>query len=160
MAENDHTESGGQRGATSGGDAVIDSIIEHFGVEAGIGAESARDAAHTTPSPLAQLTQAWINERATPELLPYERQLMATLEEQLVAQVNKVDRWRDQAMEQHALEMTLYQTEVERVRFVLRSYLRTRLHKVGSIYGSILACSDMEGMRAGGRLAYCGARAL
>jgi hypothetical protein len=72
----------------SSGDIIIDTIIENFGVEAGI---TTTDSNHTassgTPSPLLQLIQAWINERTTPELLPYESQLMTQLEEQLVAQV-------------------------------------------------------------------------
>ncbi|KAI8054406.1 hypothetical protein BDF22DRAFT_678963 [Syncephalis plumigaleata] len=119
---------------TSSGDAIIDSIIENFGVEAGITTTSSHRAVSSgTPSPpslLSQLIQAWINERTTPELLSYESELMTQLEEQLVAQIDKIDHWRDNIIEQNALEVTLYQTEVERVRFVMRSYLRTRLHKI------------------------------
>ncbi|KAI9592242.1 hypothetical protein BDF19DRAFT_468212 [Syncephalis fuscata] len=135
---------------TSRNDAAIDSIIENFGLEVGIAAnttEGQRLASgrldEASPSSLAQLTQAWINERAAPELLFYEHLLVEKLQQALDAQIDKIDEWRDNTTEQNALEITIYQTEVERVRFVLRSYLRARLHKIEKYALYLLKDPDM-----------------
>ncbi|KAG0300981.1 GINS complex subunit [Dissophora globulifera] len=74
------------------------------------------------------LTQAWINERAAPDVLRYEQKavdkLLEKIEEQ-TAVVDELDSGDDTAM----IVSILYQTELERVKFVLRSYLRARISK-------------------------------
>ncbi|KAF9919856.1 GINS complex subunit [Linnemannia zychae] len=78
---------------------------------------------------VAHLTQAWIDERAAPDLLQYQEQcierLVAKIEEQTLA-IEELDPRNDTSV----ILSILYQTELERVKFVLRSYLRTRLSKV------------------------------
>ncbi|KAF9207232.1 GINS complex subunit [Haplosporangium sp. Z 27] len=74
------------------------------------------------------LTQAWINERAAPDILQYEQSavdgLLSKIEEQ-TAVIDELDPTSDTLM----IISILYQTELERVKFVLRSYLRTRISK-------------------------------
>ncbi|TPX51486.1 hypothetical protein SeMB42_g00793 [Synchytrium endobioticum] len=75
------------------------------------------------------LTHAWVNERCSPELLPYESTLMANLLEMLDAQSNNIDSLRD-GKPDNAFLQVLYQQEMERIKFVMRSYLRARLAKI------------------------------
>jgi hypothetical protein len=107
---------------------AIQSIIEQFGQEHGVVEDRPTDTTHATQ--LSALIQAWINERAAPELLYYEEELVNALRTRLEAQMNMIDDRLDHATEQNALATVLYQTEVERVKFVLKSYLRARLYKV------------------------------
>ncbi|GJJ70805.1 GINS complex subunit 4 [Entomortierella parvispora] len=87
---------------------------------------------------LLHLTQAWINERAAPDLLQYEEDsvtnLLARIEEQ-TATIDELDSGTETAM----IISILYQTELERVKFVLRSYLRTRISKLERYCTFILA---------------------
>ncbi|KAF9365121.1 GINS complex subunit [Mortierella sp. NVP85] len=84
------------------------------------------------------LTQAWINERAAPDILQYEQAsvdgLVNKIEEQM-AVIDELDSGDDTSM----IISILYQTELERVKFVLRSYLRTRISKIEKHYQYILA---------------------
>ncbi|KAF9296819.1 GINS complex subunit [Mortierella antarctica] len=76
-----------------------------------------------------RLTQAWINERAAPEILKYENDcvngLIAKCDDQQ-AVIDELDTGNDASI----LISILYQTELERIKFVLRSYLRTRISKI------------------------------
>ncbi|KAG0315095.1 GINS complex subunit [Linnemannia gamsii] len=78
---------------------------------------------------VAHLTQAWIDERAAPDLLQYQEQciqrLLAKIEEQTLV-IEELDPRNDTSV----ILSILYQTELERVKFILRSYLRTRISKI------------------------------
>ena len=95
--------------------------------------------------------QAYINEKTSPELLVFDAELVDRVTAQLTHQaqlllavnmsaqslgghslslpqeqrVNSLDKHADTA-----LERCMYLTELDRVKFVLRSYYRTRLRKV------------------------------
>ena len=72
---------------------------------------------------------AWLNERAAPELLPYEGVLVAELEAAVADQQQLVQaRNADDTVK--AFMGNLYFMEIERIKYLLRSYLRTRLTKV------------------------------
>ncbi|KAG0372719.1 GINS complex subunit [Mortierella sp. AD032] len=78
---------------------------------------------------VAHLTQAWINERAAPDILQYQEQstqrLLSKIEEQTLV-IEELDPRNDTSV----ILSIVYQTELERVKFVLRSYLRTRISKI------------------------------
>ncbi|KAF9290540.1 GINS complex subunit [Mortierella alpina] len=99
------------------------------------------------------LTQAWINERAAPDLLPYERAaidgLLLKIEEQ-TAVIDELDAGNDTSI----ITSILYQTELERVKFVLRSYLRTRLAKIERFCQFILADPASKRNLSQGELMY------
>ncbi|KAF9105852.1 GINS complex subunit [Mortierella sp. AM989] len=90
---------------------------------------------------VSHLTQAWINERAAPDILQYEQLavdgLLAKIEEQTAA-IDELDSGSDTLM----IISILYQTELERVKFVLRSYLRTRISKIERFCEYILSNED------------------
>lgn len=76
-----------------------------------------------------EILQAWLNEKNAPELLKFPSQALSELNE-LVEQ-------QDQIIAQSAVESVskaffsnLLQMELDRVKFIIRSYLRTRLTKI------------------------------
>ncbi|KAF9430116.1 GINS complex subunit [Entomortierella beljakovae] len=87
------------------------------------------------------LTQAWINERASPDILQYEQaatnEVLSKIEEQTII-LDDMDSGNDTIM----IISILYQTELERVKFVLRSYLRTRISKIEKFCEYILSNED------------------
>uniref|UniRef100_A0A182JXJ5 GINS complex subunit 4 n=1 Tax=Anopheles christyi TaxID=43041 RepID=A0A182JXJ5_9DIPT len=82
---------------------------------------------------LEALQRAWINEKFAPDLLPYEDALMEMVMIQLVhmeenlATANKND-----------LLYIVHRMEVERIRFIVSSYLRCRLQKIETYAPHIL----------------------
>ncbi|KAI9017812.1 hypothetical protein BC832DRAFT_589058 [Gaertneriomyces semiglobifer] len=78
---------------------------------------------------IASLTQVWINERCAPEILPFEDALVSNLMEMLDAQAANVENVPPTAKDS-AFLVVLYQQEMERIKFIIRSYLRTRLAKI------------------------------
>ncbi|KAI8380377.1 hypothetical protein BD560DRAFT_347560 [Blakeslea trispora] len=83
----------------------------------------------STGEAAAQLTTAWSNERNAPEILPYERGLVEFLLETVEQQVEKVMEDMENHVE-NKFESMVYQTEIERVKYVIKSYLRCRLFKI------------------------------
>lgn len=80
------------------------------------------------PSDAALLRQALIDEKASPELLPHKEELVARIREQIEYQEVQAEEARERAdME---LPRAAWAAELARVRYVLRAYLRARLHKI------------------------------
>ena len=96
-------------------------------------------------SSLHRLQRAWISERCAPDILPYETRLIDTVSTRLREQVVTTHRywfdegqiaWIEEALlsgerdTKSTFRTIIVQTEVERVKFLIRSYLRARLYKV------------------------------
>ncbi|TRM63489.1 hypothetical protein BD626DRAFT_494494 [Schizophyllum amplum] len=82
--------------------------------------------------PLAQLMRHWMNERNAPDILPAQVELLNAVLDHIRRQSSVVLALRgDQAASEaeHA-RITLVQTEIERARFIVRSYVRARLWKL------------------------------
>ncbi len=79
-------------------------------------------------SSVQKLKRAWINETCAPEILPYEEDLVETIRNQLGQQEQSIADASTQENEQFMVN--LYKMEVERVKYMLRCYLRVRLSKV------------------------------
>ncbi|KAI8081464.1 uncharacterized protein BX664DRAFT_361624 [Halteromyces radiatus] len=75
------------------------------------------------------LTRVWMNERNAPELLPYQKHLIDNLIDSLEEQSGLVTDEMASSIENKFMSM-LYQTEMERIRYLVKSYLRTRLFKI------------------------------
>ncbi|KAG5008645.1 hypothetical protein JHK87_017160 [Glycine soja] len=73
------------------------------------------------------LKRAWRNEKAAPEILRYESDL--------VSRVKKVIQFMEETVEEKSsggtnpLSVSLYQMDLDRTLFLLRSYLRIRIQK-------------------------------
>ncbi|KAJ3883680.1 hypothetical protein F5051DRAFT_390668 [Lentinula edodes] len=83
-------------------------------------------------SPISQLTRHWINERHAPDILPAQEDLLASLLDHIRRQSDAVQLLRGEpsASEEEHIRIMLVQMEVERVKFIVRSYVRTRLFKI------------------------------
>ncbi|ESK84067.1 dna replication complex gins protein sld5 [Moniliophthora roreri MCA 2997] len=86
----------------------------------------------TEETPLEKLMRHWMNERHCPDILPAEEDLLSSLLDHIRRQSDAVQLLRGEpsTSEEEHLRITLVQTEVERVKFVVRSYVRTRLYKI------------------------------
>lgn len=77
---------------------------------------------------IEELTQAWINEKFAPDILPYKQKSVDYLLTQL--KKRQEDLLEDLEDSSQALARNLMQMEFERIRYIVASYLRTRLHKI------------------------------
>lgn len=68
------------------------------------------------------LTRAWINERTSPELLPYQGVAIENLME-------LVD-FQTQNTSDDPITRQIVQRDLDRIKYLVRSYLRTRLYKL------------------------------
>ncbi|KAK8998855.1 hypothetical protein V6N11_070037 [Hibiscus sabdariffa] len=74
------------------------------------------------------LKKAWRNEKASPEILPFEEALVKRAKEQIQLMEETVDDFEESGHD--PLIVSLYQMDLDRVQFLLRSYLRVRLQKI------------------------------
>ncbi|CCA69871.1 related to SLD5-part of GINS, replication multiprotein complex [Serendipita indica DSM 11827] len=92
------------------------------------------------------LMRRWIDERLAPDLLPWQGELVGEILERLQSQNEIVVTLQGNAntTEEEHFAVMLVQTEVERIKFVLRSYLRCRLQKIEQYTPYILATPDVQ----------------
>jgi len=86
---------------------------------------------------LQELTQAWISERMAPELLEYKDALIERILSRIREQVEFIELNSIELQTQEKdikLQLMIIESELDRVNFILRSYLRTRLSKVCTPY--------------------------
>ncbi|KAJ3209519.1 Intersectin-2 [Dinochytrium kinnereticum] len=105
---------------------------------------------------LSRLVQWWVMERTTSDILPYQNELLENIMELLSAQVCLIichalgadPRMKEgnQSIteESEAFVRSIYEQEIERVKFVVRSYLRTRISKIEEYYSAFLRNQDMR----------------
>eukprot|EP00049_Salpingoeca_infusionum_P014731 m.279103 g.279103 ORF g.279103 m.279103 type:complete len:275 (+) comp15739_c4_seq9:202-1026(+) len=85
---------------------------------------------YVDPKPFIQkLRQAWMNEKTAPELLQYEAEAFSIVHSEVNEQ-DEATRQKRFENETDKFIFNLYQMEIERLRFLLASYLRTRLWKI------------------------------
>ncbi|CAH0515868.1 unnamed protein product [Peronospora belbahrii] len=75
----------------------------------------------------------WVNELNAPEILQYNDDIISEMLEQIRNQQEYVDSVyedRRQLIEEKSFVNKLYQMEIDRLRYMVSSYLRTRLHKI------------------------------
>ncbi|CDR41507.1 CYFA0S07e02982g1_1 [Cyberlindnera fabianii] len=95
---------------------------------------------------LAELTQAWISERMCPELLDYKEDLLERLLERIRQQVEFIEMNSIElqtAEKDIKLHLMIVESELDRVNFLIRSYLRTRLSKIDKYTVHIRTSEDV-----------------
>jgi len=119
---------GGNAGAYAGapqGDAVVDDPRER----------------------MLRLLNAWRTETNAPELLAYDVELVDAVKSSLKEQVEALDTMFEEVDEEERekrhFTSTLYQMELERVRYSLARYLRTRILKIEDSLEYVLTNPDM-----------------
>ncbi|KAJ2881049.1 GINS complex subunit [Coemansia aciculifera] len=95
---------------------------------------------------LSILLRSWVNERGSPELLEYEGATLENLMELVEFQTQKMAT-------QPAALANILKMDVDRVKYLVRSYLRTRLSKIeeharhytkDALYRARLSQSELE----------------
>lgn len=74
------------------------------------------------------LKRAWRNEKAAPEILRYEFNLISRVKQQIQLMEETVDEKSSGGSD--PLSVSLYQMDLDRTLFLLRSYLRIRIQKI------------------------------
>ncbi|XP_073510117.1 DNA replication complex GINS protein SLD5 [Phyllobates terribilis] len=87
-----------------------------------------------TPAELiSKLEEAWLNEKFAPELLESKSEIVECVMEQLNHMEQNLQRAR-----QGDLKISFHHMEIERIRFMLSSYLRSRLVKIETFFPHVL----------------------
>ncbi|KAF7301151.1 DNA replication complex GINS protein SLD5 [Mycena indigotica] len=97
-------------------------------------------------TPLQQLTRHWMNERHAPDILPAQDVLLGSILDHLRRQSETIQLLRGDpsTSEEDHMRIMLAQTEVERVKFIVRSYVRTRLFKIEKYARHIIANEEVQ----------------
>ncbi|KAL1413039.1 GINS complex subunit [Vanrija albida] len=113
-------------------------------------AELAPGAEEDALDDVRRLARVWVRERGVPGLLGWEGDLLDSLLDRLEQQQSMLDTLRadPQTSEEEHFRLVLVQTEMERAKYLVRSYVRVRLHK------HILATPDLHALLSGAELAH------
>lgn len=86
----------------------------------------------TAPSQLdlQLLTRAWVTERTSPELLPYPSALITRVSDRISAQIARIEDLTSAMDPSSNFALVVIQTELERIKFLVRSFLRARIAKM------------------------------
>ncbi|THV03908.1 GINS complex, Sld5 component [Dendrothele bispora CBS 962.96] len=97
-------------------------------------------------TPLQKLMRHWMNERHAPDILPAQEELLASLLDHIRRQSEAVQLLRGEpsTSEEDHIRIMLVQTEVERVKFIVRSYVRTRLFKIEKFARFIMTNPEIQ----------------
>ncbi|GMH08649.1 hypothetical protein Nepgr_010489 [Nepenthes gracilis] len=79
-------------------------------------------------SDIVLLKTAWRNEKADPEILKFQAALVQRSREQIQLMEDTVEEFKRSGFD--PLIVSIYQMDLERAQFLLRSYLRIRLLKI------------------------------
>ncbi|KAH7471012.1 hypothetical protein PRIC1_003180 [Phytophthora ramorum] len=82
---------------------------------------------------IVRMRSLWVNELNAPEILQYNDEMVSEMLEQIRNQQEYVDSVyedRTQLTEEKSFINKLYQMEIDRLRYMVSSYLRTRLRKI------------------------------
>ncbi|EDQ91685.1 uncharacterized protein MONBRDRAFT_22745 [Monosiga brevicollis MX1] len=84
---------------------------------------------HLARDRLKRLKQAWLNEVNAPELLPFETDAVRWLHDAVTAQNEQAEAGAYQDLNTK-FAFAIYRMEMDRIRYLLSSYLRARLRKI------------------------------
>ncbi|KAG8792031.1 GINS complex subunit [Ceratobasidium sp. 428] len=127
-----------QRGG--GGQRAVPNLVTHVVVDTA-------DVLGSNPdNPTQKLMRVAMNERYAPELLQWEGQLVEDVLEKLHQQNQMVEYLRsdDATSEDEHFRMSYVQLDMERIKFQIRSYVRTRLYKIEKYATHIMANPELQ----------------
>lgn len=78
---------------------------------------------------LEKVTKAIIKERESPDILPYETDIITELEKLIATQEEALEDVEAVTPTENFFN-SIYKLEVERMKYLLKSYLRTRIFKI------------------------------
>lgn len=80
----------------------------------------------TTAEVLTEVTNAWLNEKFAPEILQHKSEYIDCL----LLQISHMEDNIKKKLTNNDMRLFIYQQEIDRIRFIVSSYLRTRLLKI------------------------------
>ncbi|PVH97283.1 GINS complex, Sld5 component [Periconia macrospinosa] len=93
-------------------------------------ADIAVDATPQETRDLQELTRCWVAERVAPELLPWPEDVVERVLERIRRQIELVEDQTGDMDPKTGFRLIIVQTELERFKFLVRSFLRARLRKI------------------------------
>ncbi|EFJ33149.1 hypothetical protein SELMODRAFT_84583 [Selaginella moellendorffii] len=87
------------------------------------------------------LQRAWRNEKLSPELLPFQGELVERVKEQILLEEENLAAFVEESCDE--LTVSLYRMDLDRTLFMLRSYLRARLLKIEKFALHILTVPEI-----------------
>ncbi|VDI55622.1 GINS complex subunit 4 [Mytilus galloprovincialis] len=97
---------------------IMSEIIEY-------GEENEEEIELTAAEVLQQLEQAWLNEKFSPDLLECKVELVECMIDQITEMEENIKRAK-----KGDFKISIHRMEIDRIRYVLSSYLRCRLQKI------------------------------
>ncbi|XP_060668700.1 DNA replication complex GINS protein SLD5 isoform X2 [Ziziphus jujuba] len=88
-----------------------------------------------------RLKTAWRQEKAAPEILQFEAALIQRVREQIQLMEETIEDFVENSAD--PLTVSLYQMDLDRTQFLLRSYLRIRLQKIEKYMFHILNTDEL-----------------
>ncbi|XP_042516644.1 DNA replication complex GINS protein SLD5-like [Macadamia integrifolia] len=98
------------------------------GSEEGLGFSSEDYDSLIATTDVELLKRTWRNEKASPEILQFQASLVQRSREQIQLMEDTMEEFAKNGTD--PLTVSLYQMDLDRALFLLRSYLRTRLQKI------------------------------
>ncbi|RMZ72029.1 arginine N-methyltransferase 2 [Pyrenophora seminiperda CCB06] len=83
---------------------------------------------------LQELTRCWVAERVAPEILPWPKELMDRVLARIARQIELVEEQTGNMDPKTNFRLIIIQTELERFKFLVRSFLRARIKKVNPLH--------------------------
>ncbi|XP_022147485.1 DNA replication complex GINS protein SLD5 [Momordica charantia] len=99
--------------------------------------------ASTPTNDVEPLKRAWRNEKAAPEILPFEASLIGRIKEQIQLMEETIEEYSRSGID--PLIVSLYQMDLDRTQFLLRSYIRIRLQKIEKYMLYMLKSDELFG---------------
>lgn len=85
------------------------------------------------------MKEAWINEKFAPEILPHKNEVV----ECLLGQISYMEKNLEN-LGNNDMQKMLHQMELDRLRFIVTSYLRIRLEKIETYVFAILNADEQR----------------
>ncbi|ORY35645.1 hypothetical protein BCR39DRAFT_511283 [Naematelia encephala] len=103
---------------------------------------------------VSRMGKVWVRERGTVDVMRWEGDLIDTLFDKLEQQAKMVNTLHSdpQTSEEEHFKLVLVQTEMERVKFLVRSYVRTRLSKIEKYSHYIVLHPEIHQLLSGAEL--------
>ncbi|KAK6453672.1 DNA replication complex GINS protein SLD5 [Scheffersomyces xylosifermentans] len=117
----------------------IDDILQEFDNSSKASLKKQKKLSSSTPNIYDELVTAMLNERMAPEILPYKHELMTQVLEQISNQqqylldsheYGDLNAQSGVVSGDFKLQLMIIETDVERINYLVRLYLRTRLSKI------------------------------
>ncbi|KFM67190.1 DNA replication complex GINS protein SLD5, partial [Stegodyphus mimosarum] len=93
----------------------------------------------TAAQVVEKLEEVWKNEKLAPDLLLYEGELVECLIDQIQHMENSLQR-----IKKEDFRLVFHKMELDRIKFILSSYLRTRLAKIEKFGSHLLYLEQRE----------------